>query len=98
MVTTLIANAKQEGIDVERVSGLVSTKARIPSRGAPHLTDFHIEIFIEGPLAEADRARLEEMTANECGVRETLQRGATVSESVSLGAPPVGDAAGEPSS
>jgi uncharacterized OsmC-like protein len=88
MVTTLIANAKQEGIGVERVSGLVSTKARVPSRGAPHLTDFHIELFIEGPLTEADRALLEEMTASQCGVRETLKRGAAVSESVSIGSPP----------
>ena len=58
MVTTLIANAMEAQIGVERVTGLVSTKARVPASGAPHLTDFHVDIYLEGQISEGERVFL----------------------------------------
>ena len=89
MVTTLISNAKDAKIPLQGVVGLVSTKAKVPARGAPRLSDFHIDIYLEGDLTEHQRSHLQESTTQLCGVRETLAHGASVTEAVHIGVPPV---------
>jgi uncharacterized OsmC-like protein len=92
MVTTLIDHARQLGFRLDRVEALVAVKARLQGRDkAPYLTDFRIDVYVEGELDEAARAELERATAATCGVRETLQRVSAVSERVHLGrAPSIG--------
>lgn len=89
MVTTLIEHAQQLELGLERVEALISTKAKLPGRElAPYLSHFHIDLYLEGDLDDDQRGTLERLTAERCGVRETLVREAAVSERVLLGPPP----------
>jgi uncharacterized OsmC-like protein len=89
MVTTLIEHAQQLGLSLEHVQAQISTKARLPGRElAPYLSHFHIDLYLEGDLDDAQRATLERLTAERCGVRETLLREAVVSERVLMGRAP----------
>lgn len=97
MVTTLLACAQREGIRLRGVEAHIATKARLRGVGrAPHLETFHIDLYVDGEVDEIRRAQLEEATTRLCGVRETLRRGAEVSERVHLGrAPRLDDVGGE---
>lgn len=89
MVTTLIETARQLRLPLTSVEALVATKAKL--RGAelaPYLSDYHIDLYVQGELDEEQRAELERLTAKRCGVHESLLRAANVSERVQLGAAP----------
>lgn len=97
MVTTLIAMAEREHIGLRRADALVATKAHKRSTWlAPYIRDFRCDIYLEGDIDEAQRARLEELTVAACGVRETLSRASAVTEQVHIGPPPEREARREP--
>ena len=89
MVTTLLAGARRERVPLTRADAHVSWKARLRGESqAPYITDFHVDLYLEGEVSEEQRAGLEEWTARMCGTRESLQRTQTVTESVHVGSPP----------
>jgi uncharacterized OsmC-like protein len=85
MTNTLVASARREGIPLSSVTAEVATKSRLQgSDRAPYISDFQVELFVDGDLDESQRARLEELTKAMCGVRETLMQTPTIVESVQL--------------
>jgi uncharacterized OsmC-like protein len=89
LLTTLLAQAERDGIALRSAEAVVSTKARLQGRdAAPYLSDFRVDLYVEGDLDEAARARLERASASLCGVRETLRRAARIEEVLHLGAAP----------
>ena len=89
LLNTLIADAERKRIPLRSARALVATKSRIPGRGqAPYISDFKVDIYIEGDLDEGQRAELEQATTALCGVRETLMRTPRIAEHVHIGAGP----------
>ena len=75
LLTTLLAKAQADGVQLTGARVVVSTKSRLRgSRGAPYLSDFDAEIVLEGDIDEATRVVLAEHAERFCGVRETLLR------------------------
>jgi uncharacterized OsmC-like protein len=89
LLTTLLAAAQRDGVAIRAAKAVVSTKARLRGREvAPYLSDFDVDIYLDGDLDEAVRARLEDATRSLCGVRETLLQTPRIAERVHLGPPP----------
>lgn len=89
MVTTLMAGARRERVPLTRADAHISWKARLRGGNkAPYITDFHVDIYLQGEVSEEQRAALEEWTARMCGTRESLQRIQAISECVHIGSPP----------
>jgi uncharacterized OsmC-like protein len=89
LLTTLLARAQRDGIELRSARAVVSTKARLPGGGAaPYLSDLEVDIYLDGDLDEPTRAALEQATRTLCGVRETLMQTPRIAERVHLGPPP----------
>ncbi len=86
LLTTVIATAQREEIALQSARALVATKSKLQgSDRAPYLSDFQVDIYLEGELSERQRAQLERATAALCGVRETLMRAPRIVERVHIG-------------
>jgi uncharacterized OsmC-like protein len=89
LLNTLLAQAQRDGTQIHAARAMVSTKARLRRQDvAPYLSDFKVDIYIEGDLDEAARADLQEATQRLCGVRETLLQTPRIEEQVHLGPAP----------
>jgi uncharacterized OsmC-like protein len=89
LLTTLLARAQRDGVALTSAKAVVASKTRLRGRDkAPYLSDFKVDIHLDGDLDEATCAALEEATRTLCGVRETLQRAANIEERVHLGPGP----------
>jgi len=87
LLNTLLAKAQRDGKTIREAKAVVATRARLPGRGAaPYLSDFEVDIYLEGELAESDRIALEQWARDKCGVRETLLQTPRIEERVHLGA------------
>jgi uncharacterized OsmC-like protein len=85
LLTTLLAKAQADGLAITAATATVATKARLQGElAAPYLSDFRIEIELEGELDEQARADLERHTQQMCGVRETLLRTPRIEEHVRI--------------
>jgi uncharacterized OsmC-like protein len=89
LLNTLLARAQRDGTEIRSAKAVVSTKARLRGDSvAPYLSDFRVDLYIDGDLSEAERAELEVAAKTLCGVRETLLRSPRVEERVHLGPAP----------
>ena len=89
LLTTLLRRAQRDGVVLRSAKAVVSSKARLRGNDlAPSLSDFKVDIHLDGDLDEATCAELEEVTRTLCGVRETLLRAANIEEHVHLGPGP----------
>jgi uncharacterized OsmC-like protein len=89
LLTTLLRRAQRDGVALTSAKAVVSTKVRLRGNDvAPYLSDFRVDIHLDGDLDEATCAELEEATRTLCGVRETLLRAANIEEHVHLGPGP----------
>lgn len=88
MLITLIAAAKRDGVALTRAEAQVATKSKLQgAESAPYISDFEVDIFLEGDLTEGQRRKLEQATIARCGVRETLMRIPRIAERVHVGRP-----------
>jgi uncharacterized OsmC-like protein len=88
LLNTLIAAAQRDAVRLTGAQAHVSTKARLGRADeAPFLSDFHVDLYVEGDLDDDQRRRLESVAARLCGVRETLMRTPMITEHVHLGLP-----------
>jgi uncharacterized OsmC-like protein len=89
LLTTLLARAQRDGIALRSAKAVVATKVRLRGRDlAPYLSDFKVDIHLDGDLDEATCAELEQATRTLCGVRETLLQTPGIEEHVHLGLGP----------
>ena len=89
LLNTLLARAQLDGIELRSVKAVVATKARLRGNDvAPYLSDFEIDLYLEGDVDEHDRAELEHAARTLCGVRETLMQSPRIEERVHLGPAP----------
>lgn len=86
LLNTLLAKAQRDGTPILAAQAVVSTKARLRGRGmAPYLSDFEVDLYIDGAIDEAHRAELEREAQAMCGVRETLLQSPRIEERVHVG-------------
>jgi uncharacterized OsmC-like protein len=89
LLNTLLARAQRDGRQIHSAKAVVSTKARVRGEQvAPYLSDFEVDIYLEGDLDETARAELEDAAKTLCGVRETLLQTPRIEERVHLGPAP----------
>lgn len=89
LLTTLLARSQRDGIALRSAKAIVSTKTRLRgNEAAPYLSDFRVDIHLDGDLDEAACAELEQATRTLCGVRETLLQIPRIAEQVHLGPGP----------
>jgi uncharacterized OsmC-like protein len=89
LLNTLLARAQRDGLEIRAAKAVVSTKARMRGeRVAPYLSDFEVDIYLDGDLDETARAELEDAAKTLCGVRETLLQTPRIEERVHLGPAP----------
>jgi uncharacterized OsmC-like protein len=73
LLNTLLAKAQRDGVKIEGAKAVVSTKSRLQGdANAPYISDFEVDLYLEGDISERTRAALAEAAARLCGVRETL--------------------------
>jgi putative redox protein len=73
LLTTLLARAQRDGVRIDGARAVVGTKARLQgNEKAPYISDFEVDLYLDGEVDEGARAALEEATRTMCGVRETL--------------------------
>ena len=85
MLSTLVASAQREGIPLSSAQAEVATKSKLQGTDkAPFISDFQVELFVDGDLDEQQCRRLEELTEAMCGVRETLMRTPTIVDRVQI--------------
>jgi uncharacterized OsmC-like protein len=85
LLNTLLAKAQRDGTTIRQARAVVATKARLQGQGrAPYISDFEVDIYLEGELDEARRAALEVWARDKCGVRETLAQSPRIEERVHL--------------
>jgi uncharacterized OsmC-like protein len=83
LLTTLLARAQRDGVQIASARATVSTKARLQSgERAPYLSDFQVDLYIGADIDEDTRASLEEAASTMCGVRETLLQTPRITERV----------------
>ena len=83
LLTTLLARAQRDGLRIDSARSVVATKARLQgSERAPYISDFTVDLYIEGDVDEIARAALEQAARTMCGVRETLLQTPRISERV----------------
>ena len=86
LLNTLLGQAQRDGIALRSAEAVVSTKARLRGNDvAPYLSDFRVDLHIDGDLDEAACAALERAARTLCGVRETLLQAPRIEERVHLG-------------
>jgi uncharacterized OsmC-like protein len=86
LLNTLIANAERDGIMLRGARATVAIKSKAPRVGeAPYISDFLVDVYLDGDLDEDQRADLEQGMATLCGVRETLMRTPAIVERVHVG-------------
>jgi uncharacterized OsmC-like protein len=89
LLNTLLARAQADGVRLTSARAVVATKARLRGRHeAPYLTRFEVDLYLEGDVDEATRARLEEVARTLCGVRATLLDSPEIEERVHVGPGP----------
>jgi uncharacterized OsmC-like protein len=89
LLNTLLARAQRDKTPVRSAKAVVSTKARLRGEGkAPFLSDFQVDIYLDGEIDEPKREELERAARTLCGVRETLMQSPRIEERVHLGPPP----------
>lgn len=83
LLNTLLARAQRDGTEIRTARAVVSTKSRLQGNDkAPYISDFEIDLYIEGEIDEATRAELERAAQAMCGVRETLLQTPRIEERV----------------
>ena len=83
LLTTLLARAQRDGVRLSSVRAVVATKSRLQgNERAPYISDFEVDLYVEGDVGEAARAALEEAARTLCGVRETLLQTPRIAERV----------------
>lgn len=81
LLNTLLARAQRDGIQIRSAKAVVSTKVRMRGEGvAPYLSDFKVDLYVDGDIDETTRAELERATQTMCGVRETLLQSPQIEE------------------
>lgn len=89
LLNTLLARAQGDGTRIQSAKAVVSTKARVRGESvAPYVSDFRVDLYVDGNLEEAERADLELAAKTLCGVRETLLQSPRIEERVHLGPAP----------
>jgi uncharacterized OsmC-like protein len=90
LLNTLLAKAQRDGTVIDAATAVVATKTRLRGAAAPFLSDFRVDLFLDAPLDEETRSKLERWAQSMCGVRETLLQSPRIEEHVHLGeAPPL---------
>ena len=88
LLNTLIANAKRDQLKLRSARAVVAMKSKLRGRGlAPYISDFHVDIWVDGDLTDRQRQELEVSTSALCGVRETLSQTPKIDERVHVGSP-----------
>lgn len=88
LLNTLLARAQRDGIEISKARAVVSTKSRLQGNDkAPYISDFEVELYIEGDIDEPTRAELEHAARTLCGVRETLLQSPRIHERVHVERP-----------
>lgn len=83
LLSTLLARAQHDGIEIRSAKAVVSAKSRMRgTRVAPYLSDFEVDLHIQGDIDEETRVDLERATQKMCGVRETLLQMPRIEERV----------------
>ncbi len=86
LLTTLLARAQRDGVRIESARAVVGTKARLQgNEKAPYISDFEVDLYVDGDVDEAARVSLEEAARTMCGVRETLLQMPRIVERVHVG-------------
>lgn len=89
LLNTLLAKSQRDGTPIRAAKAVVSTKARLRGGGAaPYLSDFMIDLYLDGDIEETDRIELEREAQSMCGVRETLLQMPRIEERVHIGPGP----------
>jgi uncharacterized OsmC-like protein len=83
LLNTLLARAQRDGTQITAARAVVSTKSRLQGDArAPYISDFVVDLYIEGDVDEPTRAELERAAQTLCGVRETLLQTPRIEERV----------------
>lgn len=83
LLNTLLGRAQRDGTRITSARAVVSTKARLQGNDkAPYISDFVVDLYIEGDVDEATRTELEQAAQRLCGVRETLLQTPRIEENV----------------
>lgn len=83
LLNTLLARAQHDGTQITAARAVVSTKARLQGNDrAPYISDFEVDLYIEGDVDEQTRTQLERAAQTLCGVRETLLQTPRIEERV----------------
>lgn len=83
LLNTLLAKAQRDGTPIQAAKAVVSTKSRLQgSDKAPYISDFEVDLYLEGDIDEPTRAALEHAAQTMCGVRETLLQTPRIEERV----------------
>jgi uncharacterized OsmC-like protein len=83
LLNTLLARAQRDGTHIAAARAVVSTKSRLQGDAkAPYISDFAVDLYIEGDIDEPMRAELERAAQTLCGVRETLLQTPRIEERV----------------
>jgi uncharacterized OsmC-like protein len=88
LLNTLLAKAQRDGVEIREAQAVVATKARLRAGAAPYLSDFEVDLYLDGLLDDATRAELEREAQAMCGVRETLLQTPRIEERVHIGRAP----------
>jgi uncharacterized OsmC-like protein len=87
LLSTLLAKAQHDGIELASARAVVGTKVRVGGAGsAPVLSDLVVDIHLAGAVDEGTRRALEEHTRQFCGVRATLESTPNLEERVHIDA------------
>ena len=83
LLNTLLAKAQRDGIKINAAKAVVSTKSRLQgAEKAPFISDFEVDLYLDGDIDEPTRAALAEASSTLCGVRETLLQTPRIEERV----------------
>lgn len=83
LLTTLLARAQRDGVRIDSARAVVAIKARLQgNEKAPFISDFEVDLYLEGDVDETARAALEQAAKTMCGVRETLLQTPRIAERV----------------
>ena len=82
LLNTLLMRAQRDRVAIDSAKAVVSTKSRLRDPKAPYISDFKVDIYLEGDIDEATRGTLEDAARQLCGVRETLLQSPRIEERV----------------
>ena len=88
MLLSLLAAAKKIGVVLENAEVRASRKISVDLRsGQTRATRFVLDLYIDGDVSEAQRARLEELAREGCAARATFLTPPEIVERVHVGVP-----------